>query len=65
MWHPFYLNRSYHVDACTQYDVWANKQHLDFKKTALPTYEVNMSIMLDMWGAFDTIAYHINAGKLV
>ena len=65
VWHPFYLNRSYHVDACTQYDVWANKQHLDFKKTALPTYEVNMSNKLDMWGAFETIAYHIDAGKLV
>ena len=65
VWHPFYLNRSYMVDACTQYDVWANNQQLDFKKTALPTYDVNMANKLDMWGSFETLAYHIDAGKLV
>tara|TARA_B100001287_G_scaffold259116_1_gene246016 strand:- start:737 stop:2248 length:1512 start_codon:yes stop_codon:yes gene_type:complete len=65
VWHPFYLNRSYMVDACTQYDIWANNQHLDFKKTALPTYDVNMANKLDMWGSFETLAYHIDAGKLV
>jgi tryptophan halogenase len=65
VWHPFYLNRSYFRQGCTAYDTWATRQDLDFKNTALPTYEVNMNNKLDMWGAFETIAYHIDAGKLV
>ena len=65
VWHPFYLNRSYLQQGCTAYDTWAQKQDLDFKTTALPTYEVNMNNKLDMWGAFETLAYHIDAGKLV
>ncbi len=65
VWHPFYLNRSYFAQGCTAYDLWAQKQDLDFRKTALPTYNVNMNNKLDMWGAFETLAYHIDAGKLV
>ena len=65
VWHPFYLNRSYFDKACTAYDMWAAKQDRDFKVSALPTYEVNMNNKLDMWGAFETLAYHIDAGKLV
>ncbi len=65
VWHPFYLNRSYFDKACTQYDVWAQKQDLDFKQAALPTYNTTMNNKLDMWGAFETLAYHIDAGKLV
>lgn len=65
VWHPFYLNRSYHQQQCTQYDLWAQKQNLDFKSHALPTYDVNKANKLDMWGAFETLAYHIDAGKLV
>tara|TARA_X000001036_G_C20691710_1_gene809634 strand:+ start:2396 stop:3913 length:1518 start_codon:yes stop_codon:yes gene_type:complete len=65
VWHPFYLNRSYFEKACTQYDVWAhNKQETSFKKYALPTFETTMNSKLDMWGAFETLAYHIDAGKL-
>jgi len=65
VWHPFYLNRSYFQQGCTAYDTWAQRQDLDFKTTALPTYEVNMNNKLDMWGAFETLAFHIDAGKLV
>ena len=65
VWHPFYLNRSYFQQGCTAYDLWATKQDLDFKTSAIPTYEVNMNNKLDMWAAFETLAYHIDAGKLV
>jgi len=65
VWHPFYLNRSYFTQGCTAYDLWAQHQNLDFKTTSVPTYEVNMMNKLDMWGAFETLAYHIDAGKLV
>ena len=66
VWHPFYLNRSYFDKQCTQYDIWAhNKQHTDFKTSALPTYNTVMKNKVDMWGSFETLAYHIDAGKLV
>lgn len=64
VWHPFYLNRSYFDKACTQYDIWAQRQDESFKSIALPTYDVNMANKLDMYGAFETLAYHIDAGKL-
>tara|TARA_B110000879_G_scaffold195187_1_gene263649 strand:+ start:60 stop:1592 length:1533 start_codon:yes stop_codon:yes gene_type:complete len=65
VWHPFYLNRSYPNRAMTQYDVWSQKQDNDFKTHALPTYKVSKENKVDMWGAFETLAYHIDAGKLV
>lgn len=65
VWHPFYLNRSYFDKACTQYDVWAQKQDMDFKTAGLPTYDVSQASKVDMWGSFETLAYHIDAGKLV
>ena len=64
VWHPFYLNRSYIDKAATQYDVWAQKQDMDFKSAALPTYEISKNSKVDLWGAFDTLAFHIDAGKL-
>jgi len=65
IYHPFYLNRSYQEHNCTQYDVWAQKQSVDFKKSSLPTFDVAMDNKVDIWASFSALAYHIDAGKLV
>ena len=65
VWHPFYLNRSYFDLKTTQYDIWAQKQEQDFRKTALPCFDTIMQDRLDMYNSFETLAYHIDAGKLV
>jgi hypothetical protein len=65
IYHPFYLNRSYFDKACTQYDIWAQNQNNDFKTHAMPTYSITKANKLDMHAAFETLAYHIDAGKLV
>jgi len=65
VWHPFYLNRSYFDLKCTQYDIWSQKKDLDFCKHALPCYDTIMENKLDLYNSFETLAYHIDAGKLV
>ena len=65
IYHPFFVNRSYFDLKCTQYDIWAQKQDLDFREHSLPSYSTTMANKVDVFNAFETLAYHIDAGKLV
>ena len=65
IYHPFFLNKSYFDLKCTQYDIWAQNQKLDFRHHSIPSYQNTMMNKVDMFNAFETLAYHIDAGKLV
>lgn len=66
IYHPFFLNKSYFLEECTQYDVWANKfQDKSFRCASMPTYDTTMSNKVDVWDSFESLAYHIDAGLLV
>ena len=65
IYHPIFLNKSYFDLKCTQYDIWAQNQKLDFRHHSIPSYQNTMMNKVDMFNAFETLAYHIDAGKLV
>lgn len=65
IWHPFFVNKSYFRDHCTQFDIWSQKQDKPFNLFGTSALKTSLANKCDFPVSYDNYAYHIDCGKLV
>lgn len=66
IWHPFFVNVSHFELECTHFDIWANKfQDRPFNSNGTLLWPISQKNKVDVYNTLDSIAYHVDASKLV